>query len=291
MKVHRIPNINAHSTHIQFSSFILQNFSDATLIFINGSKSPSGLGAAFWIPSTSFSRLLSLPFFSFIFHAGQAAIFNAIEYIIKNLQATLSSYAYPYNVLHLSEIRHIAQKSSLLTIGLSPNHQYSPPLIRGTSLSNLIFPTSHRASFVKLNQLRFGHNHLSPHLCRIGKSPTPNSAPSTFWAPPCLFESLVLQLSWSTSPQAISPPLAPRWRFTSPPLSVRLYSHPTTSIPSTSSPHSSPAFQPTSKYKHLPSLSNQSPKTRWMVADGSGNQNCFSTFIFIFVFSFFCIIN
>jgi len=47
IEVHKIPNINVHST---FSSFILQNFSDATLIFIDGSKSPSGVSADFWIP-------------------------------------------------------------------------------------------------------------------------------------------------------------------------------------------------------------------------------------------------
>ena len=59
-----------------------------TLIFFDSSKSPSGVGAAFWIPSTSFSRLLSLPSFSSNFHAEQATIFNAIEYIIQNLASS-----------------------------------------------------------------------------------------------------------------------------------------------------------------------------------------------------------
>ena len=80
----QIPKVYPHSTHLQFSLFIFQNFSNATLIFTDGSKSPSGVDAAFWIPATSFSRLLSLPFFSSIFHAVQAAIFKVIDYIIQN---------------------------------------------------------------------------------------------------------------------------------------------------------------------------------------------------------------
>ena len=80
-----IPHINTrtqlfyNTPHSAFKTFLTPRSSSLTVL-----TPPLVLAPAFWVPSTLFLRLLSLPFFSSIFHAEQAAIFNAIEYIIQN---------------------------------------------------------------------------------------------------------------------------------------------------------------------------------------------------------------
>ena len=79
--IHKIPNLIDLSLQAQFASFIFDQFPNHTLIFTDGSKSESGVGAAFWIPSMSYSCRMSLPSFTSIFHAEQVAIFEAIKFI------------------------------------------------------------------------------------------------------------------------------------------------------------------------------------------------------------------
>jgi len=61
-----------------------QHFPTYAQIFNDGSKNQLGVGAAIWIPSTSFSLSLTLPTFTSVFHAEKVAILQALRYIKNN---------------------------------------------------------------------------------------------------------------------------------------------------------------------------------------------------------------
>jgi len=61
-----------------------QQFSHYLQIFIDGSKSDLGVGAALWIPSLPRHSSFSLSSFTSIFHAEQVAIYQTLLFINEN---------------------------------------------------------------------------------------------------------------------------------------------------------------------------------------------------------------
>jgi len=83
-KIHKLPLTRNSSSQLIFNQYTHQHFPNSTPIFSDGSRSDSGVGAAFWIPSSNCYLRLSLPPFTSVFHAEQVAIFTAAHYVNRN---------------------------------------------------------------------------------------------------------------------------------------------------------------------------------------------------------------
>ena len=83
-EIHKLPLNRNSSPQTIFNQYTQQHFPNSTLIFSDGSKSDSGVGAAFWIPSSNCYLRLSRPPFTSVFHAEQVAIFTAAHYVNRN---------------------------------------------------------------------------------------------------------------------------------------------------------------------------------------------------------------